>query len=413
VPTAGNVVDPGTLPTNHPPVATENAPTADPTDLPPRPSKKRKANANGPQRTSPAWESFTIVPESESLDLQAACNYCDKRYLCDPKTHGTTNLLAHSKTCPKNPNLLSNGLNQTVLTFDPNGCGGVNLGAASHRFNVESCRKALAKFIILDEKPFRLVEGEGFKHFCRTLQPQFAFPSRFTIPRDCFKLYLEEKLRLRALFRSYCSRVALTTDCWTSVQNLGYLVLTAHFVDNEWNYVKRIFSFSGVPNHRGDTIGKHVEDVLRSWGLRNVSTITVDNASSNDVAVGVLRRRINNMNVLVLDGEYLHFRCCAHILNLVVMDGLKTNNLAISKIRTAVRFVRSSPQILAKFKECVGFFGITSKKLLCLDVPTRWYSTYLMLEAAEKYQVAFVKLDIEDTSYLEYFGDSSPPTYED
>ena len=290
----------------------------------------------------------------------------------------------------------------------------MDLAAASHRFNVESCRKALAIFIILDEQPFRVVEGEGFKHLCRTLQPQFVVPSRYTMARDCFKLYHEEKARLKALFRSDCSRVALTTDCWTSVQNLGYLVLTAHFIDNDWNYIKRIISFSVVPNHKGDTIGKQVEEILRKWGLRNVSTITVDNASSNDVAVVVLKRRINNMNGLVLDGGNLHFRCCSHILNLVVNDGLKTNQPAISKIRTAVRFVRSSPQRLSKFKECVEFAGITSKKLLCLDVPTRWNSTYLMLESAEKYQVAFDKLDFEDTSYVEYFGDgSSPPNCDD
>jgi hypothetical protein len=37
-----------------------------------------------------------------------------------------------------------------------------------------------------------------------------------------------------------------------------------------------------------------------------------------------------------------------------------------------------------------------------------------MLETAEKFQVAFDKLDIEDTSYLEYFGaGSSPPNYDD
>jgi hypothetical protein len=98
----------------------------------------------------------------------------------------------------------------------------------------------------------------------------------------------------------------------------------------------------------------------------------------------------------------------------VVNDGLKTNELSISKIRTALKFVRSSTQRMDKFKECVGFARITSQKSLCLDVPTRWNSTYLMLETAEKFQVAFDKLDIEDTSYLEYFGaGSSPPNYDD
>ncbi|GAU47860.1 hypothetical protein TSUD_243850 [Trifolium subterraneum] len=116
----------------------------------------------------------------------------------------------------------------------------------------------------------------------------------------------------------------------------------------------------------------------------------------------------------ILNGEHWHLRCCSRILNLIVRDGLKTNQLVISKIRTAVRFVRSSSQRLAKFKECVGFAGITCGKSLCLDVITRWKSTYLMLESAEPFQVAFDKLDFEDPSYLKYFGAGScPPNFDD
>ena len=39
---------------------------------------------------------------------------------------------------------------------------------------------------------------------------------------------------------------------------------------------------------------------------------------------------------------------------------------------------------------------ILYKGLSCLDVETRWNSTYLMLEAAIKYQKAFDKLEMED-----------------
>jgi hypothetical protein len=55
-----------------------------------------------------------------------------------------------------------NDPSQTVLTL------GHSLGAASHRFNVEACKKVVVKFIILDEQPFRIVEGEGFKQLIRT-----------------------------------------------------------------------------------------------------------------------------------------------------------------------------------------------------------------------------------------------------
>ncbi|XP_073223417.1 zinc finger BED domain-containing protein RICESLEEPER 2-like [Cicer arietinum] len=160
----------------------------------------------------------------------------------------------------------------------------------------------------------------------------------------------------------------------------------------------RIISFTVIPNHKGDTVGKKIEEVLKDWGIRNVSTITVDSASSNDVAVAFLKKKINNMDGLMGDGEHFHMRGAAHI------------NLAISSIRNVVRFVKSSPHRAAKFRECVQLAGISCKKLLSLDVSTRWNSTYLMLEAVEKFQVAFGKLEVEESSYKDFFGEVSPPT---
>ncbi|GAU32561.1 hypothetical protein TSUD_218190 [Trifolium subterraneum] len=206
-----------------------------------------------------------------------------------------------------------------------------------------------------------------------------------------------------------CFWVALTTDCWTSIQNLNYLTLTAHFVDNEWKYQKRIVSFTVIPNHKGDTVGRKIEEVLRVWGIRSVSSITVDNASSNDVAVAYLKKKIKTMNGLMGDGNCFHMRCCSHILNLVVTDGLKDKHLSVTSIREAVKFVKSSPHRAAKFKECIEFAGITCKKFVCLDVSTRWNSTYLMLDAAEKFQVAFEKLEDDDSSFREFFGVNGPP----
>jgi hypothetical protein len=120
------------------------------------------------------------------------------------------------------------------------------------------------------------------------------------------------------------------------------MVITAHFIDNNWNYQKRIISFSLIPNHKGDTIGRKLEEVLRDWGIRNVSTITVDNATANDVAVSYLKKRLKIRNGLLGEGDFLHMRCAAHVLNLVVMDGLKEQEPTISSVRSAIRFVRSS-----------------------------------------------------------------------
>ncbi|TXG59748.1 hypothetical protein EZV62_014321 [Acer yangbiense] len=59
----------------------------------------------------------------------------------------------------------------------------------------------------------------------------------------------------------------------------------AHFIDSGWELHKRILNFCVVPNHKGETIGKIIEACLLDWGIERVFTITVDNASANDVAV--------------------------------------------------------------------------------------------------------------------------------
>ncbi|XP_024026908.1 zinc finger BED domain-containing protein RICESLEEPER 2-like [Morus notabilis] len=124
--------------------------------------------------------------------------------------------------------------------------------------------------------------------------------------------------------------------------------------------------------------------------------MTVDNASSNDSMITYLRRKIKGWKGVVLGGEFLHVRCCAHIVNLIVNEDLKYLHDSIAAIRNVVRYVRSSPARLLKFKSCVEREKIEYKGLICLDVSTRWNSTYMMLDAAIKFQKAFERYEEED-----------------
>ena len=99
----------------------------------------------------------------------------------------------------------------------------------------------------------------------------------------------------------------------------------------------------------------------------------------------------------------MHVRCSAHILNIFVQDGLKEHNKSIIKIRNAIRYVRLSPARLDAFKKCVEHVKISNKSLLCLDVETRWNFTYLMLDATEKFEAAFVRLQYYDVKYKKHF----------
>ncbi|KAK2646775.1 hypothetical protein Ddye_021970 [Dipteronia dyeriana] len=185
------------------------------------------------------------------------------------------------------------------------------------------------------------------------------------------------------------------------------MVITSHFIDCEWKLHKRILSFGMIPDHKGETIGKIIESCLLEWGIEKVFTITVDNASANKVAIDYVKRKMKiwNESKLVLGGNFLHVRCCAHIINLIVSEGLKDMNDSIVRIRNAVQYVRSSPSRLQKFRNCIEHERIESQSIVVLDVPTRWNSTYLMLSTALKFQKAFDRLLEDDGRYGLYFSE--------
>ena len=335
--------------------------------------------------------------------MKAECKYCKKVYVADSEFHGTSNLLSRVATCAKNP--YNTEVNrQKTLGFQPTKDGEEGVELVSLSFSVEAARRALAEMVVIDELSFRFVEGISFRRFCGVLQPKFkTIPSRTTITRDIVGIFNHEKHKLKKVLRGL--RVCLTTDTWTSIQNLNYMCLTAHFIDDDWKLQKRIINFCQVEDHKGDTLGKKIEMCLLEWNIDSIFTITVDNASSNNNIIKFLKRKTKNWKGSVLEHEFLHMRCCAHILNLIVGDGLKELNTSIARVRDVVRYVRSSPNRFEIFKKCAEKQKIDCKGLLCLDVPTRWNSTYLMLEAACKFESAFERMEEDDTNFKYHYLD--------
>lgn len=167
------------------------------------------------------------------------------------------------------------------------------------------------------------------------------------------------------------------------------MVVTAHFLDNDWKLHKRIINFTKITSHVGEEIRKLIEICLREWGIEKLFSIVVDNASSNDTANEYLKRRMRIDKTLMFDGKYLHLRCACHILNLIVKDGLKELKSSIKPIRNVVLFLHSSPGRLNKFKEFVILTEFSSTSTVPMDVKTRWNSTYKMLDIALKYRIVF------------------------
>lgn len=70
--------------------------------------------------------------------------------------------------------------------------------------------------IIVHEYPLSIVEHHGFRKFVGGLQPLFKVPCRNTIKDDIKRIYDYERDKTMSLLAKTKSRIAVTTDMWTS-----------------------------------------------------------------------------------------------------------------------------------------------------------------------------------------------------
>ncbi|CAA6662318.1 unnamed protein product [Spirodela intermedia] len=353
---------------------------------------------------SPHWQHFTIKT-LEDGSLRAFCKYCTKSLTCGPKA-GTSHIARHARNCRKL--LTSSGgsdgpshvprpmknreklqwkrKTQKPLPIVPSFCGSISGG--NFVLDESVCRLELAKMFILHELPFKIVEHEGFRRF------------RDAIAGDCKTLYEMGKMDLKEALKS-CERISLATSMWTSDQNLGYMCLTAHYIDDGWRIHKKMLTFCVVKTpHDGITKAGIVAKSLAQWDIdRKISSITCDNSSLNDAMYDSVKANLLENKALPPIGHLYHVRCCAHILNEIVRYALEVLHDVVGNIRERVRYVKSAASREEIFDEAVGQMGLPKKKSLSLDVAGRWDTTYLMLDSAIYYKKVFLVLGQWDNEY--------------
>lgn len=199
-------------------------------------------------------------------------------------------------------------------------------------------------------------------------------------------------------------RISLTTDLWWSgEQKIGYMTVTCHFIDSKWQLHKRVLSFINVPPpHSGEVLARELIKVMEDWHIKDkVVSISVDNASANDNCIARLKADFTNKKNLVLDGQLFHVRCCAHILNLLVQDGLDVIKPVVEKIRGGVKYLLNSEARCKQFAKIVKELSLVGKTQV-LDTKTRWNSTWLMLSTACFYKTVWPRYAEENSAFFHY-----------
>uniref|UniRef100_A0ACD5TPM0 Uncharacterized protein n=1 Tax=Avena sativa TaxID=4498 RepID=A0ACD5TPM0_AVESA len=350
--------------------------------------------AQGRKFRSKAWREFVPIQVDGEV-TEGECKHCSA-IISAKRGDGTSGLRNHLQRCKSRATVVEalNHMNASLMT--PDGVSRV------WKWDPEVARKMLVRMVVLHEFPLSIVEYDGFRKFVSSLNPSFHMITRKTLKNDIEKDFDEYKKSLKELFGSAKSRISLTIDLWTSNQTIAYMVITACFINDCWKLGKRIIKFNTLETpHTGLSMFNMVLKCIRGLNFEDkVFSITLDNASNNGRMVKLFRENLVARNMLLWQGKFLHQQCVAHILNLVCQVGIEYLDPTLTNIRETAKFIRVTGNQKEQFADIVTQQGISCEKSLRLDVPTRWNSTFTMLNIALKHRRAFDALERQDPQYM-------------
>lgn len=234
---------------------------------------------------SQIWKDFVPLYEHGKV-VEGQCKHCNEVFPAS-KTSGTNHIHRHLKKCETRSSMHEMVENMRASTSSPQVLD-------NWTFSQKESRRNLANMIVQHGLPFSIVGYNGFRKFCKSLNPMFKMVSRTTIREDCMESYKEERSMLREMLKNCDVRVSLTADMWTSNQRLGYLCITCHFIDKTWKMQQRILRFCMMETpHNGYRMYNAMLKSLQYWNIEDkLCSITLDNASVNGSMMDSLKENL-------------------------------------------------------------------------------------------------------------------------
>ncbi len=235
---------------------------------------------------------------------------------------------------------------------------------------------SILNMLMTDMRPLSMVEDDGFRAMIHALQPGYTLPSRTYFTKLMERKYQETVQEVMTAINNNSSKIALTTDAWTSVATEAYLGITCHFITDDWNMQSVCLTTMPLQDrHTAANIAEWLEEVVARFKIppSKIIAIVHDNGANVVAAANILEEKHGWSSV----------RCTGHTLQLVVNSALKHPSIdkAVGAARCLVEHFKKSELASNKLKEKQKQMGPSEQvKKLVQDVSTRWNSTYYMIE---------------------------------
>lgn len=138
-------------------------------------------------------------------------------------------------------------------------------------FKLETFLRLVIQFLVCNALSINLVTSTSFRHLTQYLSGFDIVLNTRQIIRHMIIFYKECQLRQRDRFRLHIadgSRICLTTDGWAAPNGDSYMVVTAHWIDDNWVTHGLLIEFAQLPP-------SHTSKFLRSGRLQQINVVQV------------------------------------------------------------------------------------------------------------------------------------------
>lgn len=223
--------------------------------------------------------------------------------------------------------------------------------------------KLLAKWLVAESRPLKMVEDKGFRDYSFSLCPEYDVPSRFTISNYIEEMYEVEKEKLISELKKV-KWVSITTDGGSSTNAVSYIDVICHFIDENWELKSTTLCVKqNKEEHTAVKYREIVDNVLEEFEIDPLKVVCF--VTDNE----------NKMTCAFCDGE--RSGCCAHMFHSTVSHGSKKVKIVkevIEKIRKVTKYHNKSPKFRHGFEKQQQLAGLKVRPLI-QDVVNRWGST--------------------------------------
>ena len=221
------------------------------------------------RNTSRIWDYFGFYEDDEKkiLKNEAICKICKVglKY-----TGSTSNLLYHVSSCHPEKKFTGEGEHEpskqtTLFAYQ------VKKPYSFESAQAQKLHLKVTEFIVEQLLPMSIVEKPAFKELVEALDPQYKVLSRASLMRTFIpKMYEETRGKILSDLKDL-SGAGVTTDGWTSLATQGYVTVTLHFIDKEWNLKSIVLETKEL---KGSHTAEHLKDALlctfNDWNLSDV-----------------------------------------------------------------------------------------------------------------------------------------------